>query len=1005
MLSRVRGAVVALVLCLPLACVLAPGPAHAATPSLTVTPTVPVVGDTVQVTTTLPTRVRRPVQLQRASGGRWVTLTRAWSTTTGRATFRSRLTESRTSLRVLAPSYRTGGRRLPAVATRSTTVTAATETVTLATRIVAGKAEARITASHLLAGRPVQLQARTATGWTVVAATTATTSRLVVLIATLATTQGRDLRAVLPAHAGRATVVSPVQQPPTLAVTTSTTGPDGDDVRIDAATTGTVREVRFFADGVLLAKDSTAPYTTTWTPRVGRHDVVARAIGPLDSVLSPATDVVAAAAPVTADSGVAEGYAIEVVQDGFELPTSAAALPTGGVLVTEKAGVVSAVEPGEDGWSLPREVLDLRDEVHDGGDAGLIGIAADPGFADNGFVYLSYVRDDGEVGDEGAGVRRTQQVVRYTWDDDVLDPDSRHVVLGGVTGPACSADDGIRTPGCLPLLGEAHTIGDLGFDGEGNLLVGVGDGSLYYTADGLAGRPETLRAQDPDVLAGKVLRVDPATGEGVPGNPWYDGDGTTNASRVLALGLRNPFRFTVRDGHLVIGDVGEGASEEVDVVELHDLTPAGGPANFGWPCREGDADTALGDVTDDESPWHACAAIRDEPATRGPSYSYPHTGAGGSISGGVFLDSEAYPAAMRGRYLFGDYAQGFLRTAEVAHGGAVSDPALLADASAAAGPVKLLTGPDGLVWTVSITTGALRRIRWTGAQQADQCPVGTFRRTFHDLDGPDSPFDDEVPEGPYSWLLPYAAVQLPPQSLAAPTCEPGIRLATDGSPWLPDEQEDTRAHPGDRFGTAWRGRVALDAGTWRFTVEGSEWVRLWVDDQVVHDFWSNPFWQLQHRQHDVVLGPGQHVVRAELVHGDETDAEAEVTWTRVGGPPVVELRAPVNGVVAVDGTVPWEIEVADPDGDLPAELAARTRLEVDFLHYTGNGTDGGFHAHPSSRIDGQLTGTLPVSDVHAPGAGVVRLRASVTDASGARSVSAPVYVCFPGGAVGPCAER
>lgn len=1003
MLSRVRGALVALVLCLPTAGVLATaGPAHASAPSLAISPRAPVVGDTVQVSTTLPTRTRRPVQLQRAQGGRWVTLTRAWSTTTGRVTVRTRLVSTRTPLRVLAPSYRTGGRRLPALTTRTATVTAARETVTLTTRIVAGKAEARITASHLLAGRPVQLQARTATGWRSLVTGTAAASRVVVLTTDLGPAQGRALRAVLPAHAGRATVVSATQEPPTLAVTTT---PDGDDVRIDAATTGTVHQVRFLADGVLLATDTTAPFTTTWTPRVGRHDVVARAIGPLDSVLSPATDVVAGAAPVTADTGVAEGYVIETVQDGLDLPTSAATLPTGAVLVTEKAGVVKVVEPGESGWSLPRAVLDLRDLVHDGGDAGLIGIAVDPDVADNGHVFLSYVRDDGEQGDEGAGVRRTQQVARYTWDGTALDPASRHVVLGAVTGPACSAEDGIRTPGCLPLLGEAHTVGDLAFDDDGHLLVGIGDGSLYYTGDGLAGRPETLRAQDPAVLAGKVLRVDPATGRGVPGNPLYDGDGTTNASRVLALGLRNPFRFTVHDGHLVIGDVGEGDVEEVDVVELHDLDPATGPANFGWPCREGDADTALGDVTDGESPWHACAAVRSDVATRGPSYSYPHTGAGGSLSGGVFLDSDSYPAAMRGRYVFGDYAQGFLRTVEVAHGGAVSDPALLADARGAEGPVKFLTGPDGLVWTVSITTGALRRIRWTGAQQADQCPVSTFRRTFHDLDGPDSPFDEEVPESPYSWLLPYAAVRLPSPALADPTCEPGIQLATDGAPWASEDEPDTRSHPGDRFGTAWQGRVALDAGTWRFTVEGSEWVRVWVDDQEVHDFWSNPFWQLQHRQHDVVLGPGQHVVRAELVHGDQGDARAEVTWTRVGGPPVVELRAPANGVVATGGAVPWEIAVSDPDGDPADGLTARTRLEVDLLHYTGDHPGGGVHAHPSSRVDGELTGTLPVSDAHAPGSGVVRLRATVTDASGARSVSAPVYVCFAGGGVGPCAER
>ncbi|KRB75899.1 hypothetical protein ASE01_12660 [Nocardioides sp. Root190] len=974
-----RGALVALVLGLPLLATVvvgAPVPAHAAAPSLGITPRTPVVGDTVQVTTVLPTRVRRPAQLQRATAGRWVTVARGTSTASGRVSVRVRLTATRTSLRVLVPAYRTSGRRLPALVSRTSAVSAARETVTLTTRIVGGRAEARILTSHLLTGRPVQLQQRTDGAWTSLATARIGSSRLVVITTALAAARGRSLRVLLPAYAGRSAVVSAVQAPPTVAVVAVT---EGEQVRVDAVTTGVVQRVRFHADGVLIAEDTTAPWSASWTPRVGRHDVVARAIGPLDSVLSDAADVRTTAAPVTADSGVAEGYAIEVVQNGLELPTSATTLSSGAVLVTEKSGLVKVVEPGESGWALPREVLDLRADVFDGGDAGLIGIVADPDVATNGHVYLSLVRDDGEAGAEGAGVRRTQQVVRYTWDGTALDPTSRHVVLGAVTGPACSAEENIRTPDCLPLVGEAHTIGDLVFDDEGNLLIGVGDGALHYTSNGLPGRLETLRAQDPDVLAGKVLRVDPATGQGVPGNPGYDGDGASNASRVLALGLRNPFRFTLHDGHLVIGEVGEGTVEEVDVVELHDLEE---PANFGWPCREGEEPTALGDVADEESPWHACAAVRSDGATLASSYSYDHTGAGGSISGGVFLDSEAYPAAMRGRYVFGDYAQGFIRTAEISHGGGVSDVAVLADASAAEGPVKFFTGPDGLVWTVSITTGALRRIRWSGAGLADQCPVGTFRRTFHDLGGPDSPFDEEVPPGEYSWLLPHSAIQLPAATPAPPTCESGIQLVSEDR----------------RFGAAWRGRVELEAGTHRFTVAGSEWVRLWVDDEVVHDFWSNGFWQLPLRQHDVVLGAGQHVVRAELIHGDGSLASADVSWTRVGGPPSVALTAPANGAVAANGEVPWQIEVSDPDGDSAAALAAATQLEVDFLHYTG----ATFHAHPSTRIPGQLAGTLPVSDVHAPGSGVVRLRASVVDASGARSLSAPVYVCFAGGSVGPC---
>lgn len=969
-------------------------PADAAVrPTLVSTPLAPIVGESVTVTTRLPHRVARPVTLQRLSGTRWLTVSRATSTSTGQVTTRFRLAASSVTLRVVASSYRVRGRTYAAVVSSALRITAQPQRVALTTsRDAADRVDVRIVASHLRRGRVVELQAQSAGAWRTVARTTMTTSRTVRIedAVRVAAVRGQRLRARLAPLAGAPEAVSPIQSPPSL-VSVDTVA-DGGQVRIAAATAGSVHAVRFYVDGALLSEDRTAPWSSTWTPRIGRHDVVVRAFGPLESVLSEAVDVRTSASPVGVDSGVAEGFALETVQSGLELPTSAATLPSGAVLVTEKSGLVKVVAPADEtGWSPPRTVLDLRDVVHDGGDAGLIGIAVAPDFSESGHVHLSYVRDD------GPGERRTQQVARFTWDGDVLDPASRHVVLGAVTGPACSAEGNLATPGCVPLLGESHTIGDLAFDDDGHLLVGVGDGALYLTGNGLAGRLETLRAQDPEVLAGKILRIDPDTGRGVPDNPSYVGDGTSNASRVLALGLRNPFRFGVHGDLVVIGDVGEGSVEEIDVLE-----PADGPGevpNFGWPCREGDADTALGDVGDPDSPWHACLAVRE--AARGPAYSYPHAVGGGSVSAGTFLDAEAYPPAVRGRYVFGDYAQNFIRTVELSRHGEVSGVAPLADATAAEGPVKFFTGPDGLTWSVSIMTGSLRRIRWTGAALADQCPTGTFRRTFHDLDGPDSPFDEEIPPGDYSWLLPYAAVQLPSAALADATCEAGIALSTTGAPWANEEDPDTREHPGDRFGTAWRGRIDVAAGTYRFTVAGSEWIRLWVDDEVVHDFYSNGFWPLTSRQHEVVLEPGQHVVRAELVHGDEEEAAASVAWERVGGPPVVELVAPANGHVAVSGEVPWQVAVSDPDGDDPAALADRVEVEVDFLHYSGDG----FHAHPSSRITGALSGTLAVSDLHAPGSGVVRLRANVTDASGARSRSGPVYLCFPGGAVGPCDTR
>ena len=427
-------------------------------------------------------------------------------------------------------------------------------------------------------------------------------------------------------------------------------------------------------------------------------------------------------------------------------------------------------------------------------------------------------------------------------------------------------------------------------------------------------------------------------------------------------------------------------------------TSAGAVPNYGWPCVEGDTPTSLPGLEQEASPWHgvrrcerrgAPRLLRTVPARHG-----------WRIGDRRWLPRPAArsPAA-RGRYLFGDYAQNFIRTADLSDEGEISDVSTLGNSTAADGPVKFLTGPDGLLWTVSIFSGSLRRLRYTGEGLSDRCPAGSFRRTFHDLDGPDSVFDQDFPDDEWRWLYPYAAAQLPTQALADPTCETGVKLApTTGSPWATTAHPDTRAHPGDRYGTAWRGRIDVDSGTYRFTVKGSEWIRLWVDDELLHDFYSNDFWDLEDtRQHDVVLARGEHSIRAELVHGDESVASADVTWQRIGGPPQIPLTSPANGFVAAGGAVPWRVTVSDPDGDSQQSLADKVQLSVDFLHYSG----GSYHVHPVARVDG-FTGTVPVDDTHAPGSGLVRLRATATDASGARTTSAPVYVCFPNGAVGPC---
>ncbi len=101
-----------------------------------------------------------------------------------------------------------------------------------------------------------------------------------------------------------------------------------------------------------------------------------------------------------------------------------------------------------------------------------------------------------------------------------------------------------------------------------------------------------MHAGEPVLLNGVVLRIDPATGAGAPGNPLASSS-NANARRIVAYGLRNPFRFTFRPGtnEIWIGDVGWDTWEEVN--RLVNPTDPNVPTNFGWPCYEGVASVAV----------------------------------------------------------------------------------------------------------------------------------------------------------------------------------------------------------------------------------------------------------------------------------------------------------------------------------------------------------------------------------------------------------------------------
>ncbi|PYL00607.1 MAG: hypothetical protein DME19_04520 [Verrucomicrobia bacterium] len=266
----------------------------------------------------------------------------------------------------------------------------------------------------------------------------------------------------------------------------------------------------------------------------------------------------------------------------------------GRMYVWERAGKVWIKEYGASNWSL---LLDIGEEVGGWRDFGLLGFALDPNFRVNGYVYLMYVVDRHYLMNYGTPnynpasneyfAATIGRITRYTARASAgfksVDYTSRLVLLGETKNTG------------FPILYQSHGVGSLVFGTDGTLLAP----ETYYAqalSDGILKPKENVgayRAQLVDSLSGKVVRIDPATGDGIASNPFYDPANPRAArSRVWALGLRNPYRMTLRpesgshlrsDGNpgvLYIGDVGYDAWEELNV-----CTSPG--QNFGWPAFEG----------------------------------------------------------------------------------------------------------------------------------------------------------------------------------------------------------------------------------------------------------------------------------------------------------------------------------------------------------------------------------------------------------------------------------
>ena len=282
----------------------------------------------------------------------------------------------------------------------------------------------------------------------------------------------------------------------------------------------------------------------------------------------------------------------------------------------------------------------------------------------------------------------------------VASPGSKITLLGNVTGNAAnpSCEDWPLTADCLPSDYDSHTVGNLKFGPDGMLYVTVGDGASYASVDVRA-----LRAQNLDRLSGKILRVNPANGQGIATNPFWTGTATDTRSKVWAYGVRNAFRFNFKPGTniIYIGDVGWDAWEE------QKSSPPGD--NLGWPCYEGNFAQA------GYAAYATCQNLLPSQVTFG-IHSIPLPGA--AAVGGAFTGSEQLQLAVPEHILLRGLSAQHISVLKVDGADNVVPGSINVFTSAADGPVQIEIGPEGDVYYLAILTGEVRRIRFVG----DNCP-------------------------------------------------------------------------------------------------------------------------------------------------------------------------------------------------------------------------------------------------------------------------------------------
>ncbi len=340
------------------------------------------------------------------------------------------------------------------------------------------------------------------------------------------------------------------------------------------------------------------------------------------------------------------GFERVAVATGISSPTVMAFAPDGRIFIAQQNGVLRVVKNG----SLLATPFITLSSVSASGERGLIGIALDPDFAVNNYLYLYYTINIAPI---------RNRIVRYTANGDVALSGSEQLILE------------------LDNLSGAtnHNGGALAFGLDGKLYVAVGDNA------------NNAHPQNLDTYHGKLLRIN-KDGSAPVDNPFYSEAASEQRKRIWAYGLRNPYTVAIQPttGKIFVNDVGQSSAEEIN-----DATTGG--KNFGWPATEG---------------------ITTNPAYTSPVYAYLHSGpqpTGCAITGGTFFNPQVttYPAAYVGKYFFQDFCSPHWIYSLDLSG---PTPTLFGN-NVGNSSVAITTGPDGNLYYLSRGAGVLYKVVYT----------------------------------------------------------------------------------------------------------------------------------------------------------------------------------------------------------------------------------------------------------------------------------------------------